>query len=182
MGSGIGASLTTFSSGTTIQSSQVNSNFSALNNGGVSNDSGNITTDGTGVITCKSITTTKQGAMQGVFLCTPYQLANNTTINNGNTTNYACTGGATGVPTGAKAVFMNMFFTPSAAGTFASITPQGTGWGNGNYPVVGTAFNGTNICAGSFLAVLNSSNGQIAVTANGGNLAGVYLWLYAYVY
>lgn len=48
---GIGASLTTFSSGTTISSSAVNANFSSLNNSGLPNDSGAISTDGSGNMT-----------------------------------------------------------------------------------------------------------------------------------
>jgi hypothetical protein len=117
----------------------------------------------------------------GTNIITPFHIINNVTINVNNTNTYTCTGGSTGVPTGALAVFMNLFFTPSVAGTFASITPQGTAWNNGNYPIVGTAFNATNICGGSFLAILNSSNGQIDVKAQVGNLVGMHAWLYAYI-
>lgn len=51
MPSGIGASIITFSAGTTIQPGDVNTNFSNLNSGGVSNDSGTITTNGSGIMT-----------------------------------------------------------------------------------------------------------------------------------
>jgi len=54
---GIGASLTTFSPGSTIQSSQVNGNFTSLNNSGLSNDSGSISTSGGGVITAAGFVT-----------------------------------------------------------------------------------------------------------------------------
>src|ERR1700726_4152445 len=57
MSSGIGASLTTFSSGTTIASAAANANFSALNTGGVGNDSGTITTSGTGILTVVGLVT-----------------------------------------------------------------------------------------------------------------------------
>lgn len=48
---GIGASLTTFVTSTTISSSAMNSNFSSINSSGVSNDSGSISTSGGGIIT-----------------------------------------------------------------------------------------------------------------------------------
>lgn len=51
MGTGIGASLITFSPDTTIASAQANSNFAALDSGGLANDGGNITTDGAGNFT-----------------------------------------------------------------------------------------------------------------------------------
>lgn len=57
MGSGIGAGLTTFSSGSTISSSAVNSNFSAINNGGVGNDGGTLTTNGSGILTVVGLVT-----------------------------------------------------------------------------------------------------------------------------
>ena len=85
------------------------------------------------------------------------------------------------MPPGALAVLMNLFFTPSVAGTFASITPQGTAWNNANYPIVGTAFNATNIAGGSFVAQLNSSNGQIDVKAQVGNCVGMHAYFYAYI-
>jgi hypothetical protein len=58
MGTGIGASLTTFSSGTTISSSSVNGNFTSLNNSGISNDSGNISTNGSGQMTLPGLIVT----------------------------------------------------------------------------------------------------------------------------
>jgi hypothetical protein len=51
MGTGIGASLVSASPGTTIASSTYNSNLTSLNNAGVSNDGGNVQTDGSGNIT-----------------------------------------------------------------------------------------------------------------------------------
>jgi hypothetical protein len=54
---GIGASLTTFSPGTTISSSAINANFSSLNSSGLSNDSGAISTSGGGVITATGFVT-----------------------------------------------------------------------------------------------------------------------------
>lgn len=48
---GLGLSLTTFSPGSTISSSSMNSNFSSINNAALPNDSGAISTDGSGVIT-----------------------------------------------------------------------------------------------------------------------------------
>jgi len=124
---------------------------------------------------------TQLAAVQyGTNIVTPYQLANNATINSGNTNTYTCTGGSTGVPTGAKAVFCNAYYTASAGGTFASFTPQGTAWSNGNYPIIAAPT--AALYSGSFLAALNASNGQLDVKANSGNLVGIYLWLYAYIY
>lgn len=57
MVSGIGASITSFSPGTLIASATANANFASLNSSGVSNDGGNITTDGAGTITSVGITT-----------------------------------------------------------------------------------------------------------------------------
>src|SRR5580765_143575 len=51
MGIGIGASITHFSAGTTISSTNVNNDFDSLNSNGVSNDNGNISTDGSGTMT-----------------------------------------------------------------------------------------------------------------------------------
>lgn len=57
MGTGIGASITTFSPGTTISSSSMNSSLSAINSGGIANDSGSISTSGSGTMTLPGLIT-----------------------------------------------------------------------------------------------------------------------------
>lgn len=66
MGTGLGLGLTSFSSGTTISSSSMNSNFSAINNGAIANDAGSITTDNSGTITSVGITTQKLNSSPNV--------------------------------------------------------------------------------------------------------------------
>lgn len=55
MGVGIGASLTTLTNGTTANAPDVMASLNNLNNGGVSNDGGNISTNGSGIITCPGL-------------------------------------------------------------------------------------------------------------------------------
>lgn len=122
------------------------------------------------------------GAPYGLtMLSTPYMLASNATINNGNTNTYTCTGGSTGVPTGATAVLLNAFFTPSAAGTSARFSPHGTAWAAGQYPICGDSANATNINTQNFVCPLDSG-GQIDVKASGGNVVGIYLGIAGYIY
>lgn len=58
MPTGIGASLTSASPGTTISSSTYNSNQNNLNNSGISNDSGSISTSGSGTMTLPGLIVT----------------------------------------------------------------------------------------------------------------------------
>jgi len=61
MPTGIGASLTSASPGTTIASATYNSNQNALNNAGISNDSGSISTNGSGVLTAVGLVAGNSG-------------------------------------------------------------------------------------------------------------------------
>lgn len=117
----------------------------------------------------------------GINPLTPYQLANNSIITSGSTNTYTCTGGATGVPSGAVMAYLNCFFTPGSAGTYATLCKHGVAWGNGSQPMVGTSANATNIVGGSVWVQLDGS-GQIDVKANTGACNGFYLWIYAYAY
>lgn len=179
MSTGIGASLVTFAPNTLAQSSQVNSNCTALNSGGVSNDGGSISTSGTGDITCNSVSN-GQGVIRGTFLlATPYDLVTNTAINSGSTNTYTCTG-VGGIPSGAKAVWINAFFTGSAIGTFAGFTPHGTSLSMARYPVVGSCQNTSSANYGSFIVPLDS-NGQMDVKAFNGNCGTMSIGIFAYI-
>lgn len=112
------------------------------------------------------------------LLGSPYMLASNATINSGSTNNYTCTG-VGGVPSGALGVWLNIFYTPSAAGTSCEVTPHGTSWAAGQYPLVGSAANGTNVVCGQILTALDGS-GKIDVHAASGNLVGIYIGMFAY--
>src|SRR5256885_13400984 len=103
MPSGIfSASLVTLVNGTTANASDLNSSLSSLRTNGVNNDSGNITTDGSGNLTAVGFNKGSNVMNSVIFMGTPYHLTTNPTVNSGSTTNLTCTGGATGVPTGAK--------------------------------------------------------------------------------
>jgi hypothetical protein len=147
--------------------------LNSLKSNGVNNDGALIQTDGSGNII------TPVGRLRGFFFTTPFAHSSNGTLNSGNTVNFTAWGNG-GVPSGAIGIFVNAFFTPSAAGTFATFTPHGTVWSNGNYPAVGTAFNSTNICMGSFILPLDAS-GKFDVKANSGNCVGFYIQMYGYV-
>src|SRR2546423_11748317 len=67
------------------------------------------------------------------FLGSPYHLTTNPTVNSGSTTNLTCTGGATGVPSGAKGVLLQVgLFSSTAQGGYVQIYP--TGATAGQYP------------------------------------------------
>jgi hypothetical protein len=116
----------------------------------------------------------------GLYMVAPYQLANNVTINSGSTNTYTCTGGSTGVTSGAKAALLTGYFTEGTAGGFVSITPQGTAWNNGNYPTLAAPT--AALYSFFVIASLNVSNGQIDVKANSGNCVGLFLWINGYVH
>lgn len=115
-----------------------------------------------------------------MYFTTPFTQSNNGTLNSGNTVTFTVWGNG-GVPSGAIAVLLNAFFSTSAAGTFATFTPHGTAWSNGNYPAVGTSFNATNICMGSSLIVPLDTAGKFDVKANNGNCIGFYIVQYGYI-
>lgn len=156
-------------------------NVDASNNVNISGITGTdkvrfLKSDGTVEVT---IDTSANTISHGVHFITPSLLVNNATYNNGTTHTITC-GGVGGVPSNAKGVFVNVFFTPSAASTYAQILPSGTAWNNGNYPIVGTAPNAVNIVAGSVLAVLDAT-GKLDIVAVNGNLVGLFIQMYAFV-
>lgn len=167
MTSGIGASLVTVAANTLIKSSDGNSNWTALNTGGISND-GVITTDGSGNI--------KQGNACSTYLITPYQVVNGPTYNSGTTYTVACTG-VGGVPSGARAVLLEGFFYPSVAGMQVNFYPHGStaaGYPQKVAPGIAYAYDF------QLIAVLDAT-GKLDILPNGGN-AITYVWMYGYLY
>lgn len=115
------------------------------------------------------------------ILTSPYVLINGATINSAATNNYTCVGGLTGVPSGAKAVIINIYGSCSAVGGYLSMTPHGTAWVGGNYPILSGNV-ASALVSGSFLVVLDGS-GIIDIKANGGaNFTGIGASIMAYVY
>jgi len=156
-------------------------NVDASNNVNISGITGTdkvrfLKSDGTVEVT---VDTSANTITHGVHIITPSMIVNNATYNNGTTHTVQCTG-VGGVPSGAKAVFCNIFFTPSAASTYCQVLPKGATWTNGNYPIVGTAPNAVNIVAASVMAVLDAT-GALDFVAVNGNLVGIFVQMYAFV-
>jgi non-ribosomal peptide synthetase component F len=117
----------------------------------------------------------------GMVIVTPYTVINNATINSGNTNTQTYTGGSTGVPSGAKAVLINTFFTPGSAGMSVLYTPHGTAWSAGNYPAVWVTSDTSHIVGWSGFVVVDA-NGQLDVKANNGQAVGIYVVINGYLY
>jgi len=180
MPSGItGATITTLTNGTTASAADVMASLNSLKNNGVNNDGGTIVTDNAGGLTAVKISSAS-GQLRGMFFTTPFAHSSNGTLNSGSTATFTAWG-AGGVPSGALAILVNAFFTPAAAGAFAAFTPHGTAWSNGNYPAVGTSFNSTNICMGSFILPLDNA-GKFDVKQNVANAVGFYIQQYGYIF
>jgi len=114
-------------------------------------------------------------------LATPFVIFNGSTnINSGTTTNITCTG-VGGIPTGATFVWVAIYGTGSAAGTFGTLVPQGATWSVANYPLVGTAAVINHIISGVFAVPLNTTNGQITVGAQNGNWLNITGQIFAYI-
>src|ERR1041385_3311810 len=100
------------------------------------------------------------------FLGTPYHLTTNPTVNAGSTTRLTCTGGSTGVPTGAKGVLIGVgLVSNKSRGGYVQIYPTGATAGqyaNFSGPVAGQYTTG-------FVIVPVSAGGQITVKANAQN-------------
>lgn len=120
-------------------------------------------------------------AQYGMVIVTPFTSINNATITSGNTNTPTLTGGSTGVPSGAKAVLINTFFTPGTAGMSVLYTPHGTAWSSGNYPAIWVTSDTSHIVGWSGFVVVDS-NGQLDVKANGGNAVGIYVVINGYLY
>lgn len=176
MPSGIGASLTTLTNGTTANAPDVMADLNAINNGGVSNDGGAITTDGAGNETATSYSTAN-GVIRGMFfLGSPYHLTSSVVINVGSTNTYTATGGATGVPAGAKAVLMEVVANASNSGNYINFGPHGGI--NVGLPTIGN-FAGATINH-SFIVPVDV-NGQIDVKSNGTGTTTVDSYIYGYL-
>lgn len=109
-------------------------------------------------------------------------LFSSTTINNGATNTQTCTGGSTGVPSGAKGVWINAFYTSATSGAFIQISPHAatitnTSW----YPVLGIVQVSGVIVTGSSLVAVDGS-GMIDFKASNANCTGAQASIMGYVY
>jgi hypothetical protein len=114
------------------------------------------------------------------FLATPYHLTTNPTVNANNTTNLTCTGGATGVPTGATGVLLQVgLFSSSAQGGSVQIYP--TGATAGIYCNI-TAQGPQNTYCQAFGICPVSAGGQITVKAITSNMVLQDWYIFGYIY
>lgn len=113
------------------------------------------------------------------WLATPYHLYTNPTLNSGTTRTDTVTGGATGIPTGAKGVIIGVgLFSNTAGGGYVNIFPAGAAnpgqYANFSGPVAGQYTLGT-------VTVPVSAGGQISVKANGQNCVLQDWYIYGYI-
>jgi hypothetical protein len=125
--------------------------------------------------------TTTTSSNSTFMLGTPFQIENNVTVNSGTSVSPTCTG-VGGIPTGATAVLVAAYYTASVAGTFASFVPQGASWSSANYPILGTAAVNNHVVGGAFIVPVNTTNGQITISAVNGNLIGLFCQIYGYIF
>src|SRR2546430_1296756 len=180
MPSGIfSASLVTLVNGTTANASDLNSSLNSLRTNGVNNDSGNITTDGSGNLTAVGFNKGSNVMNSVIFMGTPYHLTTNPTVNNGATTNLTCTGGSTGVPTGAKGILLQVgLYSASAQGGTIQIYPTGATAGiYANFTAAGPQ----NTYCITTVTVPLSAGGQITAKANGSNIVLQDWYIYGYI-
>jgi len=111
------------------------------------------------------------------FLSTPYHLTTNPTVTNGNTTTLTCTGGATGVPTGAKGVLLGIGINCATAGGNVLIAPLGGPYGQ--YMALSGQV-ASQYTTGFGIAPL-SAGGQIGVKANGSNIVLQDWYIFGYI-
>lgn len=117
-----------------------------------------------------------------IFSGASYLLINGGTVNSGSTTAYTATGGSTGVPSGAKAVLINLYFTSASAGAFLTSKPTGgSSSNNSNYPVFGM-IQVANSTACHFAIMPLSAGGQFDLTGNGANCTGINCSIFGYIY
>lgn len=144
----------------------------SLQNNGLNNDGAAIQTDGSGNII------SPKGQLRNVsILATPFHLTTNPTVNNGVTSTLTCTGGSTGVPTGAIAVFLGIGINCATAGGNVLIAPHGGTLGQ--YMALTGQVAGQ-YTTGFGLAPLDST-GKIDVKANGSNIVLQDWYIYGYV-
>lgn len=165
--------------GTLANAPDVLASLNSLKSNGVNNDGGAITTDNSGGITAVKFSTAN-GQIRGTFfLGTPFHLTTNPTVNNGSTTNLTCTGGSTGVPTGATAVLLQVgIFSVTAQGGSVQIYPVGAT--AGIYANI-TAQGPQNTYCIATTTVPLSAGGQITVKASGANMVLQDWYIYGYI-
>lgn len=125
------------------------------------------------------VETALQSGGMTYWLATPYHLTTNPTVNNGSTTTLTCTGGSTGVPTGAKGVILGIgLFSNTAGGGYVNIYPTGAAnpgqYANFSGPVA------NQYTLGSCTVPL-SAGGQITVKANVQNCVLQDWYIYGYI-
>ncbi len=146
-----------------------------LNNGGIANDGGTITTSGAGIITAAN------GILRNVsILASPFQLTTNPTVTSGTTTTLTCTGGGTGVPTGAIAVLLNVQLYSITAGGTCQIGPHGSTPGNYINLTPQWSTNNTYTGMGMVIAPL-STGGQIDVKAANQSMVLQSWYIFGYI-
>jgi hypothetical protein len=176
MVTGIDASITTVTPGTTIRAADAMANWNALNANGVSNDGGLITTDNAGGLTAVGLKTTGGGLL--VYNITPYLIISNITINAGNTNNYTCAG-VGGIPSGVKGVYLAIAANATNAGNILQFAPHsGT---VGIYPQLGTfqaTGAGGTIFAGIYVPVDASGGFDVKTSGTGSCTLTAYINAY----
>lgn len=120
-------------------------------------------------------------AIPGIYLISPYQFVTSDSITSGNTKNYTCTG-VGGVPSGAKAVLVNIGATAASSTGFATLTPHGTAWSAVNYPSTNVATGSSQTVNGSSLIVPLDGSGKLDVGAVNSNLTSINAQMYGYIY
>jgi hypothetical protein len=182
MVTGIDASITSITDGTTAHASDVIASLNSLNSNGVSNDSGLITTDNAGGLTVVSVSNA-QGIIRGMFaLTTPYLLYNGGSINNSIVDTKTCTGvGEPVIPSGTKFVLISFFYVSSTVGAFLLAYPHGaTVSNNSNYPLLSQIQVSNQSTAGTAIVPLDSG-GQMDIKASG-NCTSINMSIYGYIY
>jgi hypothetical protein len=110
-----------------------------------------------------------------------YQLINAVVHNAGTTYGYTCTGGSTGVPSGAKAVLLTVTATSTNTTNFIQFGPDGAGLVP--YPTMGK-FTITGVDGrlySSFILPI-ASNGQIDVLVSGTGSCTITAHIIGYIY
>ena len=180
MPSGItGATIVQINNGQTANAPDVMSSLNSLKTNGVNNDSGNIVTNGSGILTAVGFNKGSNVMNSTIFLGTPYHLTTNPTVNANATTNLTCTGGATGVPPGALGVLLQVgLYSASAQGGTIQIYPTGATAGiYANFTAAGPQ----NTYCITTVTVPLSAGGQITAKASGANIVLQDWYIYGYI-
>jgi hypothetical protein len=138
-----------------------------------------VTVDSSGNVKAKGNNNNKLSNV--TFLATPYLLDNNGSLAQNASSNETVTGGSTGVPTGAIAVILSTFFAGNVTGTYLQWSAQGSTISDASNAPLVICQNGTAITSGTIIVPVNTSNGQITVTAKQGNASGVHTSIIGYI-